>query len=187
MINSAAARLYLETAMKRYVSAALVLLLTRFSLAEDIGAVSTRFKLIGPNDKVTIEVFDDPDIAGAACYLSRARTGGVSGAIGIAEDTSDASIACRQVGPITLPIKVRNGELDGDEVFKKRTSLVFKSLQVVRFYDPKRNVLVYLTYSDRIIEGSPKNSLSVVPIMPWPRNMPTTTTLTPSRTSAQED
>ena len=96
-----------------------------------------------------------------------AKTGGVSGAVGMAEDTSDASIACRQVGPIALPKKVKNGAADGDEVFKKSTSLLFKSLQVIRFYDRKRNVLVYLTYSDRIVDGSPKNSISAIPIMPW--------------------
>lgn len=135
--------------------------------AEVIGSVSTKFKLLGANDKIVIEAFDDPDIDGATCYLSRAKTGGVSGAVGIAEDTSDASIACRQVGPITLSEEIKSGKADGDEVFKKSTSLLFKSLQVVRFYDPKRNVLIYLTYSDRIIEGSPKNSISTIPIMPW--------------------
>ena len=99
--------------------------------------------------------------------MSRAKTGGVSGAVGVAEDTSDASIACRQIGPISLPEKINNGQEDGKEVFKKSTSFLFKSLQVVRFYDAKRNVLVYLTYSDRIIEGSPKNSISIIPITPW--------------------
>jgi len=138
-----------------------------FLHAEQIGSVSTKFKLLGANDKIVIEAFDDPDINGATCYLSRAKTGGVSGAVGIAEDTSDASIACRQVGPILLPKNISSGDADGDEVFKKSTSLLFKSLQVVRFYDPKRNVLVYLTYSDRIIEGSPKNSISTIPIIPW--------------------
>lgn len=135
--------------------------------AEVIGSVSTKFKLLGANDKIVIEAFDDPDINGATCYLSRAKTGGVSGAVGVAEDTSDASIACRQVGPIKLPENIKSGKADGEEVFKKSTSLLFKSLQVVRFYDPKRNVLIYLTYSDRIIEGSPKNSISTIPIMPW--------------------
>ncbi|MBX3629371.1 MAG: protein CreA [Nitrosomonas sp.] len=135
--------------------------------AEVIGSVSTKFKLLGANDKIVIEAFDDPDINGATCYLSRAKTGGVSGVVGIAEDTSDASIACRQVGPITLSEDIKSGKANGDEVFKKSTSLLFKSLQVVRFYDPKRNVLIYLTYSDRIIEGSPKNSISTIPIMPW--------------------
>ena len=135
--------------------------------AEQIGNVSTKFKMLGPNDKIVVEVFDDPDIPGVACYLSRAKTGGMSGAFGVAEDTSDASIACRQIGPIELTGKIRSGDDDGEEVFKKRTSLVFKSMQVVRFYDSKRNVLIYLTFSDRVIEGSPKNSISVVPILPW--------------------
>ncbi len=145
----------------------LVLQTTSYVMAEKIGSVSTKFKILGANDKIVIEAFDDPDIAGATCYLSRAKTGGVSGMVGVAEDTSDASIACRQIGPISLPEKVKNGDEDGVEVFKKSTSLLFKSLQVVRFYDAKRNVLIYLTYSDRIIEGSPKNSISIIPVTPW--------------------
>lgn len=158
--------------MKSVAAALLVLLPAFAAVAEDIGSVSTKFKLLGPNDKVVVEVFDDPDVPGVACYLSRARTGGMSGAIGVAEDTSDASIACRQVGPIQLAAAVASGKEDGEEVFKKRTSLVFKTLQVVRFYDRKRNVLVYLTYSDRVIEGSPKNSISVVPVRPWDGQAP---------------
>ena len=145
----------------------LVLLYPMTLQAEEIGSVSTKFKMLGANDKIVVEAFDDPDIRGATCYLSRAKTGGVSGAVGLAEDTSDASIACRQIGPIVLSDDIKSGKADGDEVFKKSTSLLFKSLQVVRFYDSKRNVLVYLTYSDRIIEGSPKNSISSIPIMPW--------------------
>lgn len=145
----------------------LLLSIAGSAVAEQIGSVSTKFKLLGANDKIVIEAFDDPEIPGATCYLSRAKTGGVSGVVGVAEDTSDASIACRQIGPITLPEKVKNGHEDGKEVFKKSTSLLFKTLQVVRFYDAKRNVLVYLTYSDRIIEGSPKNSISIIPITPW--------------------
>jgi CreA protein len=136
--------------------------------AEEIGSVSTKFKWFGPNDKVVIEVFEDPDVPGVACYLSRAKTGGMSGAVGMAEDTSDASLACRQIGPIVISDPIRSGDDQGEEVFKKRTSLVFKSMQVVRFYDRKRNVLVYLTFSDRVIEGSPKNSISVVPVLSWP-------------------
>ncbi|MCF6281237.1 MAG: CreA family protein [Candidatus Polarisedimenticolaceae bacterium] len=135
--------------------------------SEIIGEVSTKFKMMGPNDKIIIEAFDDLAVPGVTCYLSRAKTGGLSGAVGMAEDTSDASIACRQVGAIHLSGKILKGEADGDVVFKKRTSILFKSMQVVRFYDPKRNVLVYLTYSDKIIEGSPKNSISVVTVMPW--------------------
>jgi CreA protein len=145
----------------------LVLLFASPLMAEQIGSVSTKFKILGANDKIVIEAFDDPDIDGATCYLSRAKTGGISGTVGVAEDTSDASIACRQVGPIKLPENVKNGQKDGKEVFKKSTSLLFKTLQVVRFYDSKRNVLIYLAYSDRIIEGSPKNSISTIPIMTW--------------------
>ena len=135
--------------------------------AEVIGSVATKFKWVGPSDKIVVEVFQDEDIPGVACYLSRAKTGGISGAVGVAEDTSDAAIECTQIGPIDLPDDVRSGKRDGDEVFKKRTSLLFKTLQVVRFYDAPRNALVYLTYSDRIIEGSPKNSITVVAIQPW--------------------
>lgn len=144
-----------------------VLVLPFAAHAELVGEVGTKFKLVGPNDKIVVEVFEDPDIPGVACYLSRAKTGGVSGAVGVAEDTSDASLACRQVGPISLPDEIASGKRDGDEVFKKRTSLFTKSMQVVRFYDAPRNTLVYLNFSDRIIEGSPKNSLSVVVIRPW--------------------
>jgi CreA protein len=130
--------------------------------AEEIGQVSTTFKFVGANDKIVIEAFDDPDISGATCYVSRAKTGGIKGSIGVAEDTSDASISCRQTGPITLPERVASGKDDGKEVFKKSSSLLFKKMQVVRFFDKKRSTLVYLTYSDRIIEGSPKNSLSTI-------------------------
>ena len=128
------------------------------------GAVSTKFRLLGPNDKIVIDGFDDPKVDGVACHISRAQTGGMKGAFGVAEDTSDASIACRQVGPIKI-----KGEIeDGERVFDERRSLVFKTLQVVRFFDKERNVLVYVAYSDRVIEGSPKNSISSVPIMTWP-------------------
>ncbi len=135
--------------------------------ADEIGSVDTKFKWTGPDDKIVVEAFDDPDVEGVACYLSRAKTGGFKGAIGLAEDKSDASIACRQIGPIELDPDIVKGKRDGDEVFRKRTSLVFKTMQVVRFYDKKRHVLVYLTYSDRVVEGSPKNSISVVAIQPW--------------------
>ncbi|MFA6224577.1 MAG: CreA family protein [Desulfomonilaceae bacterium] len=128
------------------------------------GSVSTHFRLLGPNDKIVIDAFDDPKVQGVACFISRAETGGVKGQLGVAEDTSDASIACRQVGPIKIV-----GELkEGERVFDEHRSLVFKKLQVVRFFDRKRNALVYVAYSDRVIEGSPKNSVSAVPIMKWP-------------------
>ena len=130
--------------------------------AEDIGTASYRFKWIGPNDRIKVEVFDDPAVPGVACYLSRAETGGVRGALGMAEDPGEASIACRQVGPVDMA-KVKQLK-NGDEVFSRSASLVWKRTQVVRFYDPKRNVLVYLTYTDRVLEGSPRNSISVVPL-----------------------
>ena len=142
----------------------LITLLPLTAIAEEIGEVSTRFRLASPNDKTIVEAFDDPRITGSTCYLSRAKQGGLSGAMGLAEDTSDASIACRQTGVIELPPSIENGKDNGEEVFKKRTSILFKSLQVVRFYDPHRQVIIYLSYSDRVIDGSPKNSISVVPI-----------------------
>ena len=131
--------------------------------AEEVGEVSTAFKLLGANHKIVVEAFDDPKVEGVACFVSRAKTGGIKGSLGLAEDKSNASIACRQVGPIKFL-----DELDaGEEVFKKRTSIIFKSLQVVRFYDPKRRTLIYLTYSDKVIDGSPKNSISAVVLAPW--------------------
>jgi CreA protein len=131
--------------------------------AEEIGEVSTVFKWVGPNDKIVVEAFDDPKVEGVTCYLSRAKTGGVKGGLGLAEDRAEASIACRQVGPIHFTGKLK----DGEEVFKERTSLVFKTMQVVRFFDEGRNTLVYLVYSDRVIEGSPQNAVTAIPILPW--------------------
>ena len=128
------------------------------------GSISTNFRWLGPNDKIVVDGFDDPKVQGVACHISRAQTGGVKGGMGVAEDTSDASIACRQIGPIQFLGEIK----DGEQVFDEHRSLVFKTLQVVRFFDPERNVLVYVSYSDRVIEGSPKNSISTVPIMPWP-------------------
>ncbi len=141
-----------------------MLLLPLLASAEEIGEVSTVFKWLGPNDKVVVEAFDDPKVDGVTCYLSRAKTGGVKGGLGLAEDRSEAAIACRQVGPITIREELK----DGEEVFKERTSLVFKTMQVVRFFDRKRNTLIYLVYSDRVIEGSPQNSVTAIPILPWP-------------------
>ncbi|GLK90735.1 CreA family protein [Pseudomonas turukhanskensis] len=142
---------------------ALLLPLALSASAEEIGQVSTVFKWVGPNDKIVVEAFDDPKVEGVTCYLSRAKTGGVKGGLGLAEDRAEASIACRQVGPIQVPANLK----DGEEVFKERTSLVFKTMQVVRFFDKKRNTLVYLVYSDRVIEGSPQNAVTAIPILPW--------------------
>ncbi|KPY88750.1 CreA protein [Pseudomonas syringae pv. helianthi] len=142
---------------------AVALLLPVLASAEEIGQVSTVFKMVGPNDRIVVEAFDDPKVDGVTCYLSRAKTGGVRGGLGLAEDRAEASIACRQVGPIRFKETLK----DGDEVFKERTSLVFKTMQVVRFFDKKRNALVYLVYSDRVIEGSPQNAVTAIPILPW--------------------
>lgn len=131
--------------------------------AEEVGCVSTVWKMVGPDHKICVDAFEDPKVDGVVCHVSRARTGGISGALGLAEDTSDAAIACRQVGPITIKERLE----DGEQVFSERRSVMFKRLQVVRFLDRTHNTLVYLAYSDKLIEGSPKNSLSTVPIMPW--------------------
>ena len=131
--------------------------------AEEVGEVTTAIKILGANHRIVVEAFDDPKVEGVACFLSRARTGGIKGSLGIAEDTSDASVSCQQTGPV----RFRDELEDGEEVFSVRASLIFKHVQVVRFFDETRNALVYLTYSDRVIEGSPKNSLSAVVIRDW--------------------
>ena len=128
--------------------------------AEPIGSVDTAFKLIGPDHKIVVEAYDDPKVQGVACYVSRAKTGGIKGAIGLAEDKSEASIACRQVGPLSIGQPLPRQE----EVFNERISLVFKRLRIVRMVDTQRNTLVYLTYSDRLIDGSPQNSVTAVPV-----------------------
>jgi CreA protein len=133
------------------------------SYAEEIGSVDTEFKFFGPDHKIVVEAFDDPKIEGITCHLSRSRKGGFKGMVGVAEETSDASIACRQVGPIRVV-----GELkEGERVFSESRSLIFKKLQVVRFFDKKRQTYIYLVYSDRLIEGSPHNAISTVPIQFW--------------------
>jgi CreA protein len=139
--------------MRRTVVAALLSLIALPALADEVGSVGYRFKWVGPNDKIVI---------GVTCYIARARTGGVKGALGLAEDPAQASISCRQTGTID---QSRLGKLrNGDEVFSERASLIFKTTQVVRFWDAKRRTLIYLSYTDRIIEGSPQNSISVVPV-----------------------
>jgi CreA protein len=157
-----------EKDMKFQRIAALMALLASAagSHAEQIGEVDTAFRILGKDDRVVVEAYDDPKVQGVTCFVSRARTGGVSGTIGLAEDTSDASIACRQVSDnITF-----SGPLPRQEsVFSTRTSILFKRMHIVRIVDPKRNALVYLTYSDKLIEGSPKNSVTAVAV---PRSTP---------------
>ena len=144
----------------KYVIVLALALVSSFARAEKVGEVDTAFKLIGPDHKIVVEVFDDTRVQGVSCFLSRAKTGGISGALGIAEDKAEASVACRQVGDIRFlsPVPVK------EEVFSEKSSLLFKHLRVVRMVDPKRNSLVYLVYSDRLIDGSPKNSITAVPV-----------------------
>ena len=131
--------------------------------AKDLGSVDTKFNLLSPDDSINVAWFADPAVEGITCYLSRAQKGGYKGALGLAEDSSDASIDCRQTGPIAFTDTFKKGE----QVFRERRSLIFKALKVVRFCDSDNNALVYLAYSDKVIEGSPKNSVSAVPLRQW--------------------
>lgn len=127
---------------------------------DKIGTVDTAFKLLGRDHDIIVEAYDDPAVAGVTCYVSRARTGGIKGSLGLAEDRSEASIACRQTGPLSFPGPLRKQE----EVFSERLSILFKRLRVVRMVDPARNTLVYLTYSEKLVDGSPQNSVTAVPV-----------------------
>ena len=144
----------------RSLTLGLVVLCACSSQAEQIGAVDTAFQWIGPDHKIVVEAYDDPAVQGVTCFVSRAKTGGLKGAFGLAEDKAEASIACRQVGPISFnkPLPVQ------DEVFSERLSILFKKLRIVRMVDKKRNALVYLTYSDKLIEGSPQNAVTAVAV-----------------------
>ena len=144
----------------RLLLPAFLLLIAPALRAERIGEVDTVFKFIGPDHKIVVEVFDDPRVAGVSCYLSRAKTGGIKGAFGLAEDKAEASVACRQVGAISFTGPIPRQE----EVFTERASILFKRIRVVRMADSKRNALVYLVYSDKLIDGSPKNSVTAVPV-----------------------
>jgi CreA protein len=133
--------------------------------AEEVGCVTTAWKLIGANHRVCVTAYDDPKVPGVTCHVSQARTGGVKGSLGIAEDPSQFSIACRQIGPITLPANLPDDEV----VFSEDTSILFKETRIHRLVDRKRNVLVYLGISRKLIEGAPANSISTVPVQPWGR------------------
>jgi CreA protein len=124
---------------------------------------STVWHFLTPDHKLAVYAIDDPVVEGVACHFTLPEKGGVSGMFGLAEETSDISLACRQVGPISFKEKFEQGE----DMYRQSRSLFFKKMQIVRGCDVKRNVLVYLVYSDKLIEGSPKNSTSTVPIMPW--------------------
>lgn len=131
--------------------------------AETIGCVTTEWKLIGANHKVCVESFSDPKIPGVTCHVSQARTGGLSGSFGLAQDPSQFSLACRQTGPISLPDKLPKDAV----VFSEDTSILFKETRVVRMWDETNRTLVYLAISRKLIDGAPANSISTVPVMPW--------------------
>ena len=145
------------------IALATLALLATCARAEDVGCTSTTFRIFGANDKVCVLAFDDPRVPGVSCHISQARTGGVKGSLGVAEDPSRFAIACRQTAPIVLPEKLPKEE----SVFSESTSLGFKNTKVIRMFDEKRNTLVYVAISKRVIEGSPMNSISTVPISKW--------------------
>lgn len=152
------------TAMKTFIRNSLAIVFglpwVTSALAQAIGEVDTAFQLLGPDHKIVVEAFDDPKVAGVTCYVSRSKAGGIKGALGVATEKSEASIACRQVGPISSTVPIPKKE----EVFSESRSFLFKKLRIVRMVDTQRNVLLYLTYSDKLIDGSPKNSLTAVPL-----------------------
>lgn len=131
--------------------------------ADEVGCVTTTWKLIGANHKICVDAFSDPRVPGVTCHVSQARTGGVKGSLGLAQDPSQFSLACRQTGPITLPAKLPRDEV----VFSEDTSLLFKETRIVRMWDEAHRTLVYLAISRKIIEGAPANAISTVPVMPW--------------------
>jgi CreA protein len=145
------------------IQVASLLLVTSSALADNVGCVTTAWKLIGANHKVCVDAFQDPKVPGVTCHVSQARTGGVSGSLGLAQDPSQFSLACRQTGPIVLPAKMPKEET----VFSEDTSILFKETRVVRMWDEVHRTLVYLAISRKLIEGAPANSLSTVPVMPW--------------------
>jgi CreA protein len=146
--------------LRKIMFATLILACASPALAEDVGCTSTTFRIFGANDKVCVLAFDDPRIPGVSCHVSQARTGGVKGSLGVAEDPSRFAIDCHQVGPITLPEKMPREE----SVFSESTSILFKDTKVVRMFDAKRNTLVYVAVSRRVISGSPMNSISTVSV-----------------------
>lgn len=151
------------TMPKQFCLTFLLLAASSFTQAETVGCVTTAWKLIGANHKVCVEAFSDPKISGVTCHVSQAKTGGVSGTLGLAQDPSQFSLACRQTGPISVPTDLPKDE----EVFSENTSLLFKETRVMRLWDSAHNTLVYLAISRKLIEGAPVNSISTVPVMPW--------------------
>jgi len=146
------------------VAAMLKLAAMSMARADDLACVSTTFNLLSPNDKVCVSDFDDPKVPGVTCFISQARKGGWGQPLGLNEDPSNFSVACRQMGPITVDISTLP---EKEEAFSEKTSIFFKATRIYRLPDVKRNTLIYLAVSSKIIEGSPANAISVVPILPW--------------------
>jgi CreA protein len=148
--------------MRNLLAAAMMVIMAMPAMAQTrIGEVSSTFRMIGPNDKIVVDRYDDPKVQGVSCYLSRSETGGIGGALGISEDPSRFSIACRATGPIRITGSIDRGR-NGEVVFGERTSAWFKELRVTRFFDADRNVLVYLVWSTKLIDGSPFNSVTAI-------------------------
>lgn len=150
------------TTLSRLLAAS-VLLAPLIANADTIGCVTTAWKLIGANHKICVEAFHDPKVPGVTCHVSQARTGGVSGSLGLAQDPSQFSLACRQTGPIALPARLPKDEV----VFTEDTSILFKETRILRMWDEANRTLVYLAISRKLIEGAPANSVSTVPVMSW--------------------
>ena len=147
----------------RRLALATALAAAPFAHADEVGCVTTAWKLLGANHRICVEAFSDPRVPGVTCHVSQARTGGVKGSFGLAEDPSQFSLACRQTGPITLPAKLPKDET----VFAEDTSILFKETRIVRLWDEANRTLVYLAISRKVIEGAPANAISTVPVMPW--------------------
>jgi len=153
----------IPAAFRRLLPALAALALAVPLHAEEVGCVTTAWKMLGANHRVCVDAFSDPKVPGVTCHVSQARTGGVKGSLGLAQDPSQFSLACRQTGPITLPAKLAKNET----VFSEDTSILFKETRILRMWDEKNNTLVYLAISRRLIEGAPANAISTVPVMPW--------------------
>jgi CreA protein len=151
--------------MRSLIVAALVLAASGAARADDLSCVSTTFRFTSPSDKVCVSAFDDPKVPGVTCFISQARKGGWGQALGLNEDPSNFSVSCRQLGPVTTNLATLP---DKEEAFTERTSIFFKATRIYRIPDVKRSTLVYLAVSSKLIDGSPANAISVVPVMPWP-------------------
>lgn len=161
--------------IKTAAIAASLALTSGFALAADggreIGSVDTVWNMMGPNDKLVVKAFDDPKVEGVTCFLTTPKKGGITGAIGLAEEASNTSIACRQTGPIEFKQAIDAGP-EGEEVFNESRSLFFKEMHVTRMFDEASGTLIYLSWTDKLIDGSPKNSTSAVTPMPWGTELP---------------